>query len=71
MTLLISNRLLKNCMIDSGAVVNIMPFEVMNELGMWVDTTYGKFYAMDNRYALVVGIMKDIEFIIATFLEAS
>lgn len=49
-------------MIDSSAVVNIMPADVMKELGMHVDTPYGKCYAMDNRSVLVVGIMKNVEF---------
>ncbi|XP_059070571.1 uncharacterized protein LOC131860207 [Cryptomeria japonica] len=47
---------------DSGATMNIMPQDVMKELGMHVDTPYGKCYAMDNRSVPIVGIMKDVEF---------
>lgn len=32
LTLLIKNKLVKNCMLDFGAVVNIMPHGVMKEL---------------------------------------
>ncbi|XP_059070592.1 uncharacterized protein LOC131860226 [Cryptomeria japonica] len=34
---------------NTGAAVNIMPKDVMKELGMHVDTPYGKFYVMDKR----------------------
>ncbi|XP_059068964.1 uncharacterized protein LOC131859349 [Cryptomeria japonica] len=47
---------------NSGAAMNIMPEDVRRELRMHVDTPYGKYYAMDNRSVLVVGIMKDVEF---------
>lgn len=63
LTLLINEKMLKTCMIDSGAAINIMLEDVMKELRMHVDTPYNKCYAMDNRSVLVVGIMKDIEFI--------
>ena len=49
-------------MIDSGAAVNIMYVDVMKEIGLKVDTPYGKCYAMDNRSVPVVGIIKDVEF---------
>jgi uncharacterized membrane protein SpoIIM required for sporulation len=47
-TLLINNKLLRNCMIDSGSAINIMPIGVMKQLGMCVDIIGGKCYAMDN-----------------------
>lgn len=40
--MMINNKMVKNCIIDSGAAVNIMPEDVMKELGMHVDTPYGK-----------------------------
>lgn len=49
-------------MIDSGVATNIMLVDVMKELGLNVNTPYGKFSAMDNRYVLVVGIIKSIQF---------
>jgi len=58
-------------MIDSGVAMNIMPIAVMKELGMWVDTTYGQCYAMDNRSIPVVGIMKDVEIKLASHPEAT
>lgn len=71
LTLTINNKMIKNCMIDSGAMMNIMPVGVMKELGMGVDTTFGKCYSMDNIFVHVVGVMKDVEFKLATCPEAS
>lgn len=48
-------------MIDSG-VSEYHVCYVMKELGLDVDTPYGKCYSMENRLVLVVGIMKGIEF---------
>jgi hypothetical protein len=59
--MLINNKLVRNCMIDSGVAINIIPMGVMKQLGMWVDTNGGKCYAIDSRPVLVVGIMKDLE----------
>ena len=58
-------------MIDSGAAVNIMSADVMKEVGLKVDTPYGKCYAMDNRSVPVVGIIKNIEFRFPSFPHIS
>lgn len=70
-TLLVNNQLIKNCMIDSGAAANVMPYGVMKELGLSVTTVYGKCYAMDNREVPIIGTMKDVEVKIAAFPEAT
>ena len=49
-------------MVDLGAAMNIISVEVMKELGLKVDTTYGKFYAMDKRLVLIVGMVKNVDF---------
>lgn len=46
-----------------------MPMGVMIELGMWVDNTYGKHYAMNKRSIPVIGLMKDVELNLVSFLE--
>lgn len=71
LTLMINNKMIKNCMIDSGATINVMPVGFMKELGMGTHTTFGKCYAMDNRSVLVVGVMKDVEFKLVACPEAS
>lgn len=58
-------------MIDSEATINVMPMGVLKELGMGVDTTFGKCYAMDNRFVPVVGVMRDVEFKLEECPEAS
>lgn len=42
MTFLINGKYVNNCMIDSGAAINIMPMGVMRELGLKVDCNYRK-----------------------------
>ena len=49
LSILLNGKTLKNCMIDSGASNTIMPFEIMKELGLKVDTTQGRCCAMDKR----------------------
>ena len=39
-------------MIDSGEIDNIMPTNVMRELGLSLDTPFGKLYAMDKDWFL-------------------
>lgn len=71
LTLMINNKMIKNCMIESRAAINVMPVGVMKELGMSVDTNFGKCYAMDNRSVPVVGVMKDVEFKLGACPKAS
>ncbi|KAH9321263.1 hypothetical protein KI387_015902, partial [Taxus chinensis] len=59
-TLIIKDRLLHNCMFDSGASCNVMPLEVMNELDIKVTTAYGKCTTMDSREVPVVGCVKGL-----------
>ncbi|KAH9291178.1 hypothetical protein KI387_043631, partial [Taxus chinensis] len=66
-TLVIKDKLLHNCMFDSGASCNVMPLEVMNELGIKVITTYGKCIAMDSREVPVVGCVKDLVVQLASY----
>lgn len=39
LSILVNGKTLKNCMIDSGASNTVMPFEIMKELGLKVETT--------------------------------
>lgn len=58
-------------MIDSGAAANVMPYGVMKELGLSVNTFYGKCYAMDKKEVPVVATIKDVEIKIAAFPKAT
>ncbi|KAH9289577.1 hypothetical protein KI387_033694, partial [Taxus chinensis] len=59
-TLIIKDRLLHNCMFDSGASFNVMPLEVINELNMKVTTSYGKCTTIDSREVPMVGCVKGL-----------
>ena len=55
LSLIIKGRTLKNCMIDLGASNNIMPFKVMEALGLGVDTRQIRCKAMYAREVPVIG----------------
>lgn len=49
LNLIIKGKTLKHCMIDSRASNTIMPFKVMEALGLKVDTKQGRCKGMDAR----------------------
>lgn len=49
-------------MIDSGAYSNVMPFEIMKELGLKVDTTQGRCCAMDKREVTIIGTINSLPY---------
>ena len=57
-------------MINSRASITIMPFKVMESLGLEVDTKYGRCCAMDSREVLVMGTINALPYKLATYLEA-
>jgi len=48
-TLIINGWLLHKCMLDSRGSNNVMPLEIMNELGLKVSKSFGKCFAMDSK----------------------
>ena len=62
LSILVNGKTLKNCMIDSGASSTIMPFEIMKELGLKVDTTQGRCCAMDKREVIVIGTINALPY---------
>lgn len=69
LSLIIDGKLLRNCMIDSRASNNIMPIKIMEEMGLKVDSTYGKCYTMDSREVLIIGVINKVPYKLATFPE--
>ena len=67
LTFLINNKLVKNCMINSRATMNIIPIDVMKSLNLTVDIPYGKSYAMENRSIPIVGVIKKCLFQVPNF----
>ena len=65
LSLIIKGKTLKNCMIDSGASNTIMPFKVMEALGLKVDTKQGRCRGIDAREVLVIGTINVLPFKLA------
>lgn len=67
LSLMINGKLLKNCMIDSGASNTVMPAKIMKSLGIKVDTPHGRCQAMDSREVPVIGTIKAFPYKLAAF----
>jgi hypothetical protein len=59
-TLKVHDRLLHNCMMDSGASHNIMPKFIMDRLGLEITEPYGDLYSFDSRRVKCMGMIKDL-----------
>lgn len=59
-TVTIHDKLLHNCMLDSGASHNIMPKSVMEELGLEITKQYQDLYSFDSRSVQCIGLIKDL-----------
>jgi hypothetical protein len=56
----IHDKVLHNCLMDSGASHNLMPKIVMEELGLEVVKTYHDLYSFDSRRVQCLGVIKDL-----------
>jgi hypothetical protein len=56
----IHDKVLHNCLMDSGASHNLMPKIVMEELGLEVTKTYHDLYSFDSRRFQCLGVIKDL-----------
>ena len=68
-SLIIKGKTLKNCMIDLGASNTIMPFKIMEALGLKVDTKKGICRGMDAREVLVIGTINALPFKLVAYPE--
>lgn len=59
-SLFINGWKLSNCIIDSGASDNVMPYIVAKALGLTLTKSNGRCYAMDAKQVILVGQIKDI-----------
>jgi ribonuclease HI len=59
-TLNVHDRLLHNCMLDSGASHNVMPKTIMDRLGLNIPKPYGDLYSFDSRSVKCMGMIKDL-----------
>jgi hypothetical protein len=56
----IHDKVLHNCLMDSGASHNLMPKTVMEELGLEVTRAYHDLYSFDSRRVQCLGVIKDL-----------
>jgi ribonuclease HI len=56
----IHDKVLHNCLMDSGDSHNLMPKTVMEELGLEVTRTYHDLYSFDSRRVQCLGVNKDL-----------
>jgi ribonuclease HI len=61
----IHDKVLHNCLMDSGASHNLMPKIVMEELGLEVTKAYHDLYSFDSRRVQCLGVIKD--FVVSLF----
>jgi hypothetical protein len=56
----IHDKVLHNCLMDSGASHNLIPKIVMEELGLEVTRTYHDLYSLNSRRVQCLGVIKDL-----------
>jgi ribonuclease HI len=56
----IHDKVLHNCLMDSGASHNLMPRTIMDELGLEVTKAYHDLYSFDSRKVQCLGVIKDL-----------
>jgi hypothetical protein len=56
----IHDKVLHNCLMDSGGSHNLMPKTIMDELGLEVTKTYHDLYSFDSRKVKCLGVIKDL-----------
>jgi ribonuclease HI len=56
----VHDKILHNCLMDSGASHNVMPKVVMEELGLDITKPYHDLYSFDSKKVKCLGVMKDV-----------
>ena len=54
------DRLIHNCMLDSGASHNLMPKVIMEKLGLEITRPYHDLYSFDSKKVKCLGMIKDL-----------
>jgi hypothetical protein len=67
-TLNIHDKMLHNCMVDSGESHNLMPKVVMEKLGLEITRPYHDLYSFDIRKLKCDGLIKDMVVTLAQLL---
>jgi hypothetical protein len=56
----IHDKVVHNCLKDSGASHNLMPKNAMEELGLEITKAYHALYSFDSRKVQCLGVIKDL-----------
>ena len=56
----VHDKILHNCLLDSGASHNLMPRIVMDELGLDITKPFYDLYSFDSRKFHCLGVIKDL-----------
>jgi hypothetical protein len=56
----VHDKILHNFLMDSGASHNLMPKDVMDELGLEITKNYHDLYSFDSRKVKCLGVIKDL-----------
>jgi ribonuclease HI len=64
----IHDKILHNCLLDSGASHNLMPKAVMDELGLDITKPYHDLFSFDSRKVRCLGLIKDLVINLAQLL---
>jgi len=56
----VHDKILHNYLLDSGASHNLMPKEVMDEIGLEVTKPYHDLFSFDSRKVRCLGLIKDL-----------
>ena len=59
-SLTIPNKILHNCLLDTGANDNLMPKAIMDELGLDITRPYHDLLSFDSRKGKCLGLIKDL-----------
>ena len=71
LSLVVNGKPLKNCTIDSGASNTVIPFKVMESLGLKVDTKQGRCCAMDSQEVSIIGTINALPYKLSAYLDAN
>jgi hypothetical protein len=69
MTLLMNNKSLNNCMLDSGVGANMMSLKDMQQLGLKVTRPYINVYGFESRAIPTHGVIENVEVFPKEYLE--
>jgi ribonuclease HI len=67
LSLLVNNKVLYNCMLDSGASSNVMTKKVMEQLNLRISRPYHNICAMDSKMIKLHGLIKILQVHLTVF----